>query len=89
MGLAVVDFAGGNPWQSNAKYYLQEQNAKGTPGMTSGHAGTREPSPLVLLGLSNPVFQDSHDAMRSLMWHKDQKPVCALVLAIGNEAQRA
>ncbi len=32
-------------------------------------------------------FQDSHDAMRSLMWHNDQKSVCALVLAIVNEAQ--
>ncbi len=28
-GLAMVDFAGGNPWQSNTKYYLQEQNAGG------------------------------------------------------------
>ncbi len=28
------------------------------------------------------IFQDSHDAMRSLTWHKDQKSVCALVLAI-------
>ncbi len=35
------------------------------------------------------IFQDSHDAMRSLMWHKDQKSVCALVLAIVNEAQTA
>ncbi len=35
------------------------------------------------------MFQDSHDAMRSLMWHKDQKSVCALVLAIVNEAQTA
>ncbi len=26
------------------------------------------------------IFQDSHDAMRSLMWHKDQKSVCALVI---------
>ena len=34
-------------------------------------------------------FQDSHDAMRSLMWHNDQKSVCALVLAIVNEAQTA
>ncbi len=34
-------------------------------------------------------FQDSHDAMRSLMWHKDQKSVSALVLAIVNEAQTA
>ncbi len=23
------------------------------------------------------IFQDSHGAMRSLMWHKDQKSVCA------------
>ncbi len=28
-GLAMVDFAGGNPWQSNTKYYLQVQNAGG------------------------------------------------------------
>ncbi len=28
-GLAMVDSAGGNPWQSNTKYYLQEQNAGG------------------------------------------------------------
>ncbi len=27
-------------------------------------------------------LHDSHDAMRSFMWHKDQKSVCALVLAI-------
>ncbi len=33
------------------------------------------------------VFQDSHDAMRSLIWHKDEKSVCALVLAIVNEAR--
>ncbi len=33
------------------------------------------------------IFGDSHDAMRSVMWHKDQKSVCALVLAIVNEAQ--
>ena len=33
------------------------------------------------------IFQDSHDAMRSLMWHKDQKAVCALLLAIVNEVQ--
>ncbi len=33
------------------------------------------------------VFRDSHDAMRSVMWHKDQKSICALVLAIVNEAQ--
>ena len=32
-------------------------------------------------------YKDSHDAMRSVMWHKDQKSVCALVLAIVNEAQ--
>ncbi len=31
------------------------------------------------------IFTDSHDAMRSVMWHKDQKSVCALVLAIVNE----
>ncbi len=34
------------------------------------------------------VFQDSHDAMRSLMWHKDPS-ACALVVAIVNEAQTA
>ncbi len=28
------------------------------------------------------IFRDSHEAMRSVMWHKDQKSVCALVLAI-------
>ncbi len=33
------------------------------------------------------IFRDFHDAMRSVMWHKDQKSVCALVLAIVNEAQ--
>ncbi len=33
------------------------------------------------------IFRDSHDAMRSVMWHKDQKSVCALVLAVVNEAQ--
>ncbi len=35
------------------------------------------------------VFQNSHDAVRFLMWHSDQKSVCALVLAIVNEAQTA
>ncbi len=35
------------------------------------------------------VFQDSHDAKRSLMWHKDQNPVCAFVLATVKEAQTA
>ena len=33
------------------------------------------------------IFRDSHDAMRSVMWHEDQKSVRALVLAIVNEAQ--
>ncbi len=33
------------------------------------------------------IFRDSHDAMRSVMWHKDQKSVCALVLAIVNEEE--
>ncbi len=28
------------------------------------------------------IYKDCHDAMRSLMWHKEQKSVCALVLAI-------
>ncbi len=32
---------------------------------------------------------DSHDAMRSLKWHKEQNFVCALVLAIVNEALEA
>ncbi len=35
------------------------------------------------------IFQDSQDAMRSFMWHKDQKSVCALVLAIVKQAQAA
>ncbi len=35
------------------------------------------------------TFQDSHDAVRSLMWHEDQKSVYVLVLAIVNEAQTA
>ncbi len=34
-------------------------------------------------------FEDSHDAMRYLMWHNDQNSVCALVVAIVNEAQTA
>ncbi len=45
---------------------------------------------LMLLGLRQQhalIFRDSSDAMRSVMWHKDQKSVCALVLAIVNEAQ--
>ncbi len=33
------------------------------------------------------IFRTFHDAMRSFMWHKDQKAVCALVLAIVKEAQ--
>ncbi len=36
------------------------------------------------------IFQDSRDAMmRPLMWHNDQKSVCAPVLATVNEAQTA
>ncbi len=35
------------------------------------------------------IFQDSHDAMRSLLCHQDQKYVRALVLAIVSEAQTA
>ncbi len=35
------------------------------------------------------IFQDSHGAMGPLMWHKDQKSVCALVLAIVDVAQTA
>ncbi len=35
------------------------------------------------------IIQDSHDVMRSLMWHKAQKSNCALVLAIVTEAQTA
>ncbi len=35
------------------------------------------------------IFQDFRIAMMSLMWHNDQKSVCALVLAIVNEAQTA
>ena len=33
------------------------------------------------------LFGDAHSAMRALMWHKDQKSVCALILAIVSEAQ--
>ena len=33
------------------------------------------------------LFGDAHCAMRSLMWHKDQKSVYALVLAIVRKAQ--
>jgi len=33
------------------------------------------------------LFSDAQDSMRSLMWHKDQKSVCAIVLAIVLEAQ--
>ncbi len=40
-----------------------------------------------LLMTAPGIFQDSHEAMRSLMCHKEQKSVCALVLAIVNEAQ--
>lgn len=32
------------------------------------------------------IFQDVFDAMRSSMWHKDQKVVRALLLAIAAEA---
>ncbi len=32
------------------------------------------------------IFQNPHDAMRSRMWHQEQKSVHALVLAIVNEA---
>ena len=33
------------------------------------------------------LFHDAHGAMRSLMWHKNQKFVCAMILAIVNEAE--
>ena len=33
------------------------------------------------------LFHEAHGAMRSLMWHKNQKSVCAMILAIVNEAQ--
>ncbi len=35
------------------------------------------------------IVQESHDAMTSLMWHKEQISVCALVLAVVDEAQTA
>ncbi len=38
-------------------------------------------------GSSMQRFSGILDAMRSVMWHKDQKFVCALVLAIVSEAQ--
>ena len=33
------------------------------------------------------LSDEAHGAMRSLMWHKNQKSVCAMILAIVNEAQ--
>ena len=33
------------------------------------------------------LFHDAHGAMRSLMWHENQKSVCAMILAIVNEAE--
>ena len=33
------------------------------------------------------LFHEAHDAMRSLMWHKNHKSVCAMILAIVNEAE--
>ena len=33
------------------------------------------------------LFEDAHCAMRCLMWHKDQKSVCSLILAIVAKAQ--
>ena len=33
------------------------------------------------------LFDEAHGAMRSLMWHKNEKSVCAMILAIVNEAQ--
>ena len=32
------------------------------------------------------LFHEAHGAMPSLMWHKDQKSVCALILALATEA---
>ena len=32
------------------------------------------------------LFDDAHGAMRTLVWHKDQKAVSALILAIYTEA---
>ena len=34
-----------------------------------------------------PNFQDASGAMKSLVWHKDQEDVCALLLAIVAQAQ--
>ena len=33
------------------------------------------------------LFRDAAGAMKSLVWHKDQQAVCALLLAIVAEAQ--
>ena len=33
------------------------------------------------------LFQDASGAMKSLVWHKDQEDVCALLLAIVAQAQ--
>ncbi len=46
---------------------------------------------LVNHGLSSSSAQlvagDAHGAMRTLLWHEDQKAVCAIILAICIEAQ--
>ncbi len=33
------------------------------------------------------LFDDAHGAMQTLLWHKDQKVVSALILAVCTEAQ--
>ncbi len=46
--------------------------------------------PLIFRAFGNSVqkiHQASHDARQVSMWHKDQKTVSALVLAIVKEAQ--
>ena len=39
------------------------------------------------LYLPHALFREAHGAMRSLMWHKNQKSVFAVILALVNEAQ--
>ncbi len=60
-----------NDWRSSSYYCLYRHvpsfDCPRSQGLRQQHA---------------EIFQDSHDAMRSLMWHNDQKSVCALLLAI-------
>ena len=65
-------------------------DASSAPPMLLGMSGIASLIALVLMifGLDTlSSFNEAHGAMRSLMWHENQKSVCAMILAIVKEAQ--